>query len=277
MIIVNKFADYSAVSIGNVEIQIEYREETKVLLAKYTKILSTEQKIALDNFVGTLITEGLWDSLVNLYMPMLASSPSEALYNAVKNTEHTVSQDNDYYSIGSFGLKTNKNGLNKSVVAVETTEGYNNVTFGGFRLTPGLVEIPNKYLMYDNKSAMLVYNGLGAFINNNSYPSTNVTLDTDTDRNFVVGMRKTNTDYKFYTADCTIIVNGITLEAFPDTWDGNVNNYRGKELYIASYSNAYNESGENEALIVLQLNKATDDEMLTINNAIKRLIDDFCV
>lgn len=276
MIIVNKFADYSAVSIGNVEIQIEYREETKTLLAKYTKILSTEQKIAVDNFVGTLITEGLWDSLVNLYMPMLASSPSEALYNAVKNTEHTVSQDNDYYSIGSFGLKTNKNGLNKSVVSVDTTEGYNNVTFGGFRLTPGLVEIPNNYLMYDNKSATLVYNGVGAFINK-SYPSSNVTLDTNTDRNLVVGMRKTNADYNFYTAACTRIVNGVFLEAFPDTWDGNSNNYKGNELFIASYANSYNESGENEALIVLQLNEATDDKMLTINNAIKRLIDDFCV
>lgn len=277
MIIVNKFADYSAVSIGNVEIQIEYREETKTLLAKYTKILSTNQKIAVDNFVGTLITAGLWDRFVNLYMPMLASSPSEALYNAVKNTEHTVSQDNDYYSIGSFGLKTNKNGVNKSVVNVDTTEGYNNVTFGGFRLEPGLVQIPGKYLMYDNKSAMCIYNGFSVFINNKSHPSTNVTLDTNKDRNFVVGMKKTNTDNKFYTANCTRIANGIILEPFPDTWDGNENEYKGKELYIASYANIYNDSGENEALIVLQLNDATDDEMLIINNAIKRLIDDFCI
>lgn len=104
MIFVNKYADYSANSIGKVII-VNLDDTTKEIIAKYSAELSNEKKVALNDFVVSLKNDGVWDKLTDLWLPCLAANPSEALYN-VKQDIATTAVDNAYVLDMGVGLKT---------------------------------------------------------------------------------------------------------------------------------------------------------------------------
>lgn len=83
MILILKGADFSANNIGQIEISRKFQEETIAILSKYTKILTQEQNYAIDTFVVSLKSLGIYSKLYSIVLPILANDKTEALKNAL--------------------------------------------------------------------------------------------------------------------------------------------------------------------------------------------------
>lgn len=77
MIIVNKHADYSANSIGRIEIPFE-DETATAIMAKYTKQVSSSARTAFAHLIADIKTAGLENSIQCLLIPFLAGTAEEA-------------------------------------------------------------------------------------------------------------------------------------------------------------------------------------------------------
>lgn len=98
-------ADFSANNIGKIEINRELTQETIDILSHYTKTLNKNQKYALQEFIEGLKLNNIWERIENLYVPILAESVDEALYD-IKGLAVDAIPSSDYYLLEDGGLRT---------------------------------------------------------------------------------------------------------------------------------------------------------------------------
>ena len=106
MIIRLSGADFSANNIGTIQLIKEVTQETRDLLANYSREFTKTQKLAVQDFIDGLKSEGIWSHIENLYIPALAGDLSESLFD-VKGGVVDANPSADYYLIESNGLRTN--------------------------------------------------------------------------------------------------------------------------------------------------------------------------
>lgn len=97
-------ADFSANNIGKININRELTQETIELLSHYTRELTKDQKYAVQEFIDELKASGLWANIGNLYMPVLAGSLEESMYNIKTNTLDTT-PSSEYYLLEENGIR----------------------------------------------------------------------------------------------------------------------------------------------------------------------------
>lgn len=268
MIFKNDYADYSAVSIGIVDIPVELGETTKEVLAKYTKSLTNKQKGVFDAFVCKLVDNGLWDRIDRLYLPLLAGTPSEALYDYAANEEHSVAADNGFYVIGNSGLKVDPDAANKTAVPIRSgQEGvYNTVKF--LSLKKNTESLSNTALLSPSN---LYIGGDGVNLLWTATKKITVVPISEFAQYNTIAYRETSVDRKFYSANATLYFNGDRKD-IGNTMDGQYHNFPGRlESYIGSFNSTVG-NAETESLLLLEMTTATDEEMLFISNAIDSLI-----
>lgn len=86
---------------------VEINDEIKKLftLSGYTKSISDEKKFALQQAIESLQTEGIWDKIDKLYIPILAGSENEAFLN-IKGSY----ANNNVIDVTTNGITTSING-----------------------------------------------------------------------------------------------------------------------------------------------------------------------
>lgn len=111
MIIRLSGADFSANNIGTIQLIKEVTQETRDLLANYSREFTKTQMLAVQDFINGLKSEGIWSHIENLVIPALAGDVSEAFYpikgNGVYNEYTTVYslKNNGLYVASSDGSK----------------------------------------------------------------------------------------------------------------------------------------------------------------------------
>lgn len=105
MIIKLNGADFSKNNIGKIEFKKELSAETLALLGNYTKVLSDTQKYAFQDFIVGLKQNNIWANIGNLYLPILAGTLSESMYN-VKTNKNDVMLNSLAYSLDEKGIKS---------------------------------------------------------------------------------------------------------------------------------------------------------------------------
>lgn len=79
-------ADFSSNNLGKVEVpRNSLNEVTKLILKKFSGVISDDTKYKFDDFVTTLVSNGIWDKLISLHLPILASSKEEACQDVIGN------------------------------------------------------------------------------------------------------------------------------------------------------------------------------------------------
>ena len=79
-------ADFSRKNLGKVVIpRNDLNEVTKLILEKFSGVISDDTKYKFDNFVTTLVSKNIWDKLISLNLPILASSKEEACQDVIGN------------------------------------------------------------------------------------------------------------------------------------------------------------------------------------------------
>ena len=96
MILVAKNADFSANSIGIVEIPRPMQAETLSILANYSSSQNALIKNALNKFVFNLKDKNIFEKLVQVTMPFLASSVDEAIKNALNGSPAIYTEFSGY-------------------------------------------------------------------------------------------------------------------------------------------------------------------------------------
>lgn len=127
MIIKLNGADFSANNIGVIQLQRIVSEETKALLANYSREFSKDQQMAVQDFIIGLKDDNIWNNIDNLYVPALASGIEEAFYN-IKTGAIDFVPSSVYYEMESFGIRP---------VAGDTAVDASNIataTLGGSRM-----------------------------------------------------------------------------------------------------------------------------------------------
>ena len=98
-------ANFANNNIGKITLKSALSNSTKALLTNYTKTLTDDQKYAVQYLIEGLKDNGLWTKIGNLYLPVLAGSLSETLYN-VKTSTVDCTPDSTAYGLANNGLKT---------------------------------------------------------------------------------------------------------------------------------------------------------------------------
>ncbi len=104
MIIRLSGANFSANKLETITLHRDVSPETLAILANYTRVLTQQQKLAVDDFLADLVTEGIWPRIENLYIPALANDVTETLYNVKKGSTDAVPSAT-YYEMHENGLK----------------------------------------------------------------------------------------------------------------------------------------------------------------------------
>lgn len=107
MIIKLSGLDFSSNNIGSLGEATEISEFTKSVLTHYTKTLTTAKQRALDTFLTSMKDSGLWAKTENFFMPILAGTLSETMYNIKKNQQESAPGP-DYYELRDQGLMTKR-------------------------------------------------------------------------------------------------------------------------------------------------------------------------
>lgn len=91
MIFVAKNADFSANSIGKININTELSSFTKNLLKKMTRFdEKSDEAFAFDMFYSSLVDKGLWDKIDNLYLPVMAKAINETFCDIAGDMNYDV-------------------------------------------------------------------------------------------------------------------------------------------------------------------------------------------
>ena len=93
MIRVLKNADFSNCGLGSVPIPIPASDEADTVVSKFQNI-SPEKKTKLGRFIDTLVHYGVYDKLLYLAIPEVASSESEAIQNVLIDRDVTLLTSN---------------------------------------------------------------------------------------------------------------------------------------------------------------------------------------
>ena len=83
-------------------------DTTTAFLTNYTKSFTTDQKTAVKTFITGLKSNGIWEKIGNLYMPVLAGDLSEAIFN-VKTETVDATPSSNAYGLANNGLKAISN------------------------------------------------------------------------------------------------------------------------------------------------------------------------
>lgn len=121
MIIRLSGADFSANNIGTIQLIKEVTQETRGLLANYSRKFTKTQKLAVQDFIDGLKSEGIWSHIENLYIPALAGDLSETLFD-VKGGVVDATPSAEAYDIDTHGLHR-VNGASTSAVAKTKVNG----------------------------------------------------------------------------------------------------------------------------------------------------------
>lgn len=79
-------ADFSSNNLGKIEIpRSDLNEITKLILKKFSGTIADDTKYKFDDFVTTLVSNGIWDKLISLHLPILSSSKYEACQDVIGN------------------------------------------------------------------------------------------------------------------------------------------------------------------------------------------------
>lgn len=89
MIRVLKNADFSNCGLGRVDLQIPTSEQADTIVGKFPNI-SAENEAKLRRFIDTLVYYGVYDKLLYLAIPEVASSESEAIQNVLIDRATTL-------------------------------------------------------------------------------------------------------------------------------------------------------------------------------------------
>lgn len=116
MIIKLTGANFSANNIGTIQLNRVVTTDTLALLTHYSRVLTKEQQLAVQDFVFGLKDSNLWDSIENLYIPALASNVGETLYD-IKGDAVDAIPTETYYEMYDGGLRAV--GLTGTAVAVD--------------------------------------------------------------------------------------------------------------------------------------------------------------
>ena len=91
MIFVAKNADFSANSIGKININTELSSFTKNLLKKMTRFdEKSDEAFAFDMFYSSLVDKGLWSKINNLYLPVMAKDIGETFCDIAGDLNYDV-------------------------------------------------------------------------------------------------------------------------------------------------------------------------------------------
>lgn len=152
MIFINKNADYSANSIGQIEIPIELDPTAVAIMQKYTKTLSSKKQIAFSQLITGMKESGIYDKIEFMFLPFLAGTVSEAFYEIINNVTQDLSDTSTYgqYSLTSNGLKS----------VYDSEHSYTNMAIIITRSTYGCT-ISSLFHASNNPTSYVYYYGFG--------------------------------------------------------------------------------------------------------------------
>lgn len=105
-------ADFSAKNIGTISMSFKVDADIQQILSHYTRSLTDKQKYAFQLFYRGLQSAGLLDKITNLYLPILANSVNEAMFNIVAGKVDATNVGNNTYAMNSnnalYCTQTNK-------------------------------------------------------------------------------------------------------------------------------------------------------------------------
>ena len=107
MIVVLKGADFSANNLGQINISGDARTQTMTMLGYFHKTFTKEQRIAIDEFVAKLQDLGIWDKITNLYLPIIATDRTDAMFN-LKQTYGSTGKTVDTALNTIYGISDGK-------------------------------------------------------------------------------------------------------------------------------------------------------------------------
>lgn len=107
MILVLNSADFSANNIGKINLPKDLTPRQKEMLAKYSKVLTNEQKLGFGVFMNAI--ESVMPKLKGLYLPILAENTGECFVNlASDNLSVDVIPITDAFAMENGGIKNNQ-------------------------------------------------------------------------------------------------------------------------------------------------------------------------
>lgn len=178
-------ADFSANNIGQIQFIRELTSDTLALLDRYTKELTTDQKFAVQDFISGLKTNGVWSSIGNLYLPILAGSLPECLYN-IKNGNVDAVPTDEYYELSTLGLASKDKTSTSGIVTVPINGSQQNLHMAIFNSeTYGVLSV-NELFFGNAAGSKNVQMGL----------KTNYKLEVKTDTNISVSVPSTKLTMK---------------------------------------------------------------------------------
>lgn len=103
MIIVNRNADYSAVSIGHVDIPFEDSDASR-LMAQYSKSISETHATAFAHLIADIKAAGLKDYIQCMQIPFLAANGAEAYMDSWREENSTFNASRHLgFHLGKYG------------------------------------------------------------------------------------------------------------------------------------------------------------------------------
>ena len=99
MIIKLTGADFSAKNIGTISIPFEIDADIQQILSHYTRSLTDKQKYYFQLFYRGLQSSRLLGKIKNLYLPILANSVNEAMFNIVAGNIDATNVENSLYTM----------------------------------------------------------------------------------------------------------------------------------------------------------------------------------
>lgn len=115
MIIVNKYANYSANSIGHVDVPFE-DETATAIMAKYTKTISSANRTAFAHLIADLKAAGLGSNIYSMLIPFLSANVTEAFTDTWRDV------DSNYDASIHVGIYNGKYGTYVVFNDVDTTK-----------------------------------------------------------------------------------------------------------------------------------------------------------
>lgn len=249
-------ADFSANNIGKIDIIREITDDTKKLLANFSREFTDEQMFAVQDFISGLKNSGIWSSVGNLYVPVICGSLSECGYN-LKTGQNDVTFGSDYVW-SNKGLKLLPTSTNywSTAAKIKVNGSQQNLHLGAYN-TDSLAEITQTEAIFgcsltdDNKTTVQL--GVAA---NNSF-----SLKTDNNIGVNVGSLKS---VDFGKQSLKMIIQS-TLGNF-----GVVGNFTGEYGTPISTDHTYTDVPVNVFNIVTVWRETKNYGLLTIGTAMTR-------
>lgn len=251
----------------------ELDPDAVTLMAKYTKDLTDGQKWAVSDLVFALKEAGVYSRLTAAYFPALASSVSEAMFDAVTNT--APGTPGSYYVLDANGL------------------GFAPVSspFGGVRVNTNLADtiqsiFASEYLIAKGNNGINYYWAIGGGVPKiqdsrkavfpNSYTGSNgaeipAQQFVTSTGHYALSWRYTANEGYFHTANSDFCLNGSPLTLSTASTDGQaMEETFGKTLSLGSgvTQNSSAGSGDSRLSLALVLGATTTAERDAINSAI---------